>query len=74
METLTLALLALAAFGAGLVDAKAATACAQAYRDFRRMQHVLRLNATRYARVEPETATAQRTAVRALWRDVFGAD
>jgi [glutamine synthetase] adenylyltransferase / [glutamine synthetase]-adenylyl-L-tyrosine phosphorylase len=59
---------------AGLVDAKAATACAQAYRDFRRMQHVLRLNATRYARVEPETATAQRTAVRALWRDVFGAD
>jgi glutamate-ammonia-ligase adenylyltransferase len=58
---------------AGLIDATAAADCAQAYRDFRRLQHVLRLNDARYARVEPETVAAQRAAVRALWASVLGA-
>jgi glutamate-ammonia-ligase adenylyltransferase len=57
---------------AGLIEARAAADCAQAYRDFRRMQHVLRLNDARFARVEPETVATQRAAVRGLWRAVFG--
>jgi glutamate-ammonia-ligase adenylyltransferase len=57
---------------AGLIDATAAADCAQAYRDLRRLQHVLRLNDARYARVEPETVAAQRAAVRGLWKAVLG--
>jgi glutamate-ammonia-ligase adenylyltransferase len=57
---------------AGLIEARAAADCAQAYRDFRRLQHVLRLNDARFARVEPETVATQRAAVRGLWRAVFG--
>ncbi|MFM1989085.1 MAG: hypothetical protein RJA99_2042 [Pseudomonadota bacterium] len=56
---------------AGLIDAADASAVAQAYRDFRRLQHVLRLNDARYARVEPETVAAQRAAVRRLWDAVL---
>jgi glutamate-ammonia-ligase adenylyltransferase len=58
---------------AGLIGAGAAADCAQAYRDFRRLQHVLRLNDARYARVDPGTVAPQRDAVRALWQAVFGA-
>jgi [glutamine synthetase] adenylyltransferase / [glutamine synthetase]-adenylyl-L-tyrosine phosphorylase len=58
---------------AGLIDAAAATAVAQAYRDYRRLQHTLRLNDARYARVEPESVAAQREAVVALWGAVLGA-
>jgi glutamate-ammonia-ligase adenylyltransferase len=57
---------------AGLIEARAAADCAQAYRDFRRLQHVLRLNDARFARVEPETVATQRAAVRDLWRAVLG--
>jgi glutamate-ammonia-ligase adenylyltransferase len=57
---------------AGLIGAPAAAACAQAYRDFRRLQHVLRLNDARYARVEADTVATQRDAVRGLWRAVIG--
>jgi glutamate-ammonia-ligase adenylyltransferase len=57
---------------AGLIDAPAAADCAQAYRDFRRLQHVLRLNDARYARVAPQTVAAQRAAVRELWGAVLG--
>jgi glutamate-ammonia-ligase adenylyltransferase len=67
-----IALLARAA-QAGWVDPQAAADCAQAYRDFRRLQHVLRLNDARYARVEPASVAAQREAVRGLWRSVLGA-
>jgi len=68
-----IALLARAA-DASLIDADAATAVAQAYRDLRRLQHGLRLNDARYARVEPATVTSQREAVRALWEAVLGED
>jgi glutamate-ammonia-ligase adenylyltransferase len=42
-----------------------------AYRDYRRMQHVLRLNAGRRARVERATVGRRIEAVRALWQQVF---
>jgi [glutamine synthetase] adenylyltransferase / [glutamine synthetase]-adenylyl-L-tyrosine phosphorylase len=45
---------------------------AQAYRDYRRLQHSLRLNDARFARVEPATVAAQREAVTALWNAVLG--
>jgi glutamate-ammonia-ligase adenylyltransferase len=59
---------------AGLLDPQAAADVAQAYRDFRRLQHVLRLNDLRYARVEPASVAAQREAVRGLWEAVLGGE
>jgi glutamate-ammonia-ligase adenylyltransferase len=56
------------AAAAGLIDARSASDVAQAYRDFRRLQHTLRLNDARYARVEPDTVATQRAAVTSLWR------
>ncbi|HVS27657.1 MAG TPA: bifunctional [glutamate--ammonia ligase]-adenylyl-L-tyrosine phosphorylase/[glutamate--ammonia-ligase] adenylyltransferase [Burkholderiales bacterium] len=43
-----------------------------AYREFRRMQHALRLNGEKYARVELEKVRGKREAVLQLWRGVFG--
>ncbi len=49
-----------------------ADAVADAYREFRRRQHRLRLNGAKYARV-PEAELQNRIdATRALWRGVFG--
>ena len=45
-----------------------------AYRDYRRRQHGLRLNGARYARVPHEEVSAAIEATRALWRMVFGFD
>ena len=45
-----IALLRIAA-GCGLLDAALAERCRDAYREFRRLQHALRLNGARYARV-----------------------
>jgi glutamate-ammonia-ligase adenylyltransferase len=60
----------------GLVDAAQARAAADAYRDFRRLQHGLRLNAdaeqSAAARVAPERVLAEAKAVSTLWRSVFG--
>jgi glutamate-ammonia-ligase adenylyltransferase len=66
-----IALLELAA-KAGLIDAHDAEKCAQAYRDFRRMQHLLRLNDARFARVEADIISDQRDTVLRLWRAVLG--
>jgi glutamate-ammonia-ligase adenylyltransferase len=60
------------AAAAGLFDATVAEAVAQAYRDYRRLQHSLRLNDARYARVEPATVASQRDAVTSLWNAVLG--
>jgi [glutamine synthetase] adenylyltransferase / [glutamine synthetase]-adenylyl-L-tyrosine phosphorylase len=60
------------AAAAGLFDAGLADRVAQAYRDYRRLQHSLRLNDARFARVEPATVSAQREAVTALWNAVLG--
>jgi glutamate-ammonia-ligase adenylyltransferase len=65
-----IALLRMAA-GAGLIPGELAETVRSAYRDYRRMQHGLRLNGTK-ARVAPEEVGERVTAVRELWRRVFG--
>jgi glutamate-ammonia-ligase adenylyltransferase len=56
-----------------LVPPDRARAVADAYRDYRKQQHALRLAGARHARIDPERFAAQRDAVFALWRHVFGA-
>ncbi len=56
----------------GLVPETAADEAADAYRDFRRLQHRLRLNGARYARVPPDTVVREVDATLNLWRTVFG--
>ena len=55
----------------GLVDAAAAPAAADAYRDYRRLQHQIRLTGAPHARVDPPTQAGRRAAVSALWSEVF---
>ena len=43
------------------------------YRDFRRLQHALRLNGAQYARVPLDQVAADSEAVRKLWTAVFAA-
>jgi [glutamine synthetase] adenylyltransferase / [glutamine synthetase]-adenylyl-L-tyrosine phosphorylase len=57
----------------GLIPAALAEQCRDAYREFRRLQHALRLNGAQYARVPPEQVAAKAEAVRGLWQAVFGA-
>ncbi|KAF0164037.1 MAG: glutamate-ammonia-ligase adenylyltransferase [Rhodocyclaceae bacterium] len=64
-----IALLKIAA-GLGLIPPDLADEVRNAYRDYRRMQHALRLNAAR-ARVAPEQVQQRVDAVRGLWRFVF---
>jgi glutamate-ammonia-ligase adenylyltransferase len=66
-----LALLKLAA-GLGLVRGDLADGAHAAYREFRRLQHAMRLQGERYARVEPATLAQHALAVRALWDGLFG--
>ena len=67
-----IALLGMAA-GLGLIPAALAEDCRSAYRKFRRLQHALRLNGEKYARVPPEQVAAKSEAVRELWKAVFSA-
>lgn len=67
-----IALLRMAA-GHGLIPAKLAERCRDAYREFRRMQHALRLNGAQYARVPAEHVAPHAAAVRELWAAVFTA-
>jgi glutamate-ammonia-ligase adenylyltransferase len=55
----------------GLIPAELADPVRNAYREFRRMQHVLRLNAGRRARVERASLSRRIEAVKALWEEVF---
>jgi glutamate-ammonia-ligase adenylyltransferase len=57
----------------GLIPAATATAVADAYRAYRRLQHEIRLTGAPHARVAPGTLAAARAAVGALWEHVFGA-
>ena len=57
----------------GLVPAQLAQAAADAYRDYRRQQHQVRLTGAREARVDPAPHVERRRVVGALWRAVFGA-
>ena len=65
-----IALLKMAA-DAGLIFAPLAETVRNAYRDYRRMQHFLRLNGTK-ARVAPADVADRVAAVRELWGLVFG--
>ena len=62
-----IALLGMAA-GLGLIPAELAERARNAYREFRRLQHALRLNGAQYARVPPELVAAHAETVRELWR------
>jgi len=55
----------------GLIDRTLAENCRNAYREFRRLQHALRLNGARYARVPPGQMSRHAAAVRELWQAVF---
>ncbi len=56
-----------------LVPEELAEACRNAYRDYRRLQHALRLNGAQYARVAPDQVAGHSAAVQRLWRSVFPA-
>jgi glutamate-ammonia-ligase adenylyltransferase len=56
----------------GLIPAALAGECQDAYREFRRRQHALRLEGAQYARVAPQAVEDRVRAVRALWDAVFG--
>lgn len=55
----------------GLIDRSMAAAVADAYRQFRKLQHQIRLKGADKARVEPETVTSQQAAVEKLWQQVM---
>ncbi len=57
-----------------LIDKQNAESARIAYREYRRLQHSLRLNGAKYARVPPEQVAAHVAAVRALWTAVLHED
>jgi glutamate-ammonia-ligase adenylyltransferase len=65
-----IALLGMAA-GHGLIPADLAERCRNAYREFRRIQHALRLNGAQYARVAQHEVATEAAAVKALWERIF---
>jgi glutamate-ammonia-ligase adenylyltransferase len=66
-----LALLKLAA-RLGLLADDIAQGAHAAYREFRKLQHAMRLQGERYARVEPALVAEHTQAVLRLWEQVFG--
>ena len=54
-----------------LISVNSAERCRTAYREFRRMQHSLRLNGAQFARVPSDQAAQHAQAVRELWSAVF---
>jgi len=57
-----------------LIPGESADAVADAYREYRRRQHRLRLNGARYARVPAEEVRDHMAATRGLWRRVFASE
>jgi [glutamine synthetase] adenylyltransferase / [glutamine synthetase]-adenylyl-L-tyrosine phosphorylase len=57
-----------------LVPVEAAHRIADAYREYRRLQHALRLNGAEFARIERARVAPHVEATAALWRTVFGVD
>jgi glutamate-ammonia-ligase adenylyltransferase len=57
----------------GLVPKPIAADTADAYREYRRLQHKIRLTGAPHARVDPSAQAERRAAVAALWSHVFGA-
>jgi glutamate-ammonia-ligase adenylyltransferase len=58
--------------GFSLLPPPAGKKAADAYREYRRRQHALRLNGARYARVTPAEAGPHPEAVKQLWSTLFG--
>jgi len=56
---------------AGLLPPDLAQAAADAYRELRRQQHVIKLSGAEYARVPPQALESVRNAVSALWTQVM---
>ena len=56
----------------GLIPAEMADPCRDAYREYRRQQHIKRLNGTPKARISRTDQAERIAAVRALWQAVFG--
>ncbi len=54
----------------GLIDQELASSVSDAYREFRRLQHQIRLRGEDRARVQPASVDRLRTAVMVLWRSV----
>jgi glutamate-ammonia-ligase adenylyltransferase len=57
----------------GLIAPATAAAAADAYREYRRLQHQIRLQGAAQARVDLATQRDHRDAVAALWSAVFAA-
>ena len=57
-----------------LVPVDLAHRVADAYREYRRLQHALRLNGAEFARIERARVAPHAEATLALWRTVFGTD
>src|SRR5438105_7291871 len=55
----------------GLIPSDLAERCRNAYREFRRVQHALRLNGAQYARVPPAQVASHVEAVRGLYERVL---
>jgi glutamate-ammonia-ligase adenylyltransferase len=66
-----IALLQMAA-DAALLPTVLAQEAAEAYREYRRLQHQVRLTGAAHARVEAEPQARRRRSVEALWRTVLG--
>jgi glutamate-ammonia-ligase adenylyltransferase len=58
----------------GLVPVDLAHRVADAYREYRRLQHALRLNGAEFARIERARVASHVEATAALWRAVFGSE
>ncbi len=56
----------------GLIPAEAGETVSAIYRQFRRLQHQIRMQGAEQARVEPESVKTQSDAVKALWQRIFG--
>jgi len=56
---------------AGLISARQATGAADAYRKYRQLQHLMRLNDHEYARLDGQAVAAERQAVLDLWNHLF---
>ena len=54
-----------------LIPASLAERSRDAYREFRRLQHTLRLNGAKYARVPRAQVQTHLEAVRELWNTAF---
>jgi glutamate-ammonia-ligase adenylyltransferase len=60
--------------GLRLIPNGLASAVADAYREYRRLQHKLRLNGAEYARVQAGTVAGYIEATTSLWQTVFEND